>query len=187
MKRISCLSILSGLVAVGLLAGCNNETTRKDVASADQKVAKEQQKLDEAKRNEAHVANKPNVDQSQLQNAHDNVRNQEDRVQKAESEADKRKQELGTEQARDMFLVDCKAATDLANRAIEKLETKKNAATDQGKTDLDNQIKNIKDKREALQKEINNIRSADEKKWSDYKPAAQKAMDDLNQATKGAM
>jgi len=38
----------------------------------------------------------------------------------------------------------------------------------------------MKAKRDALQAEINNIRTADKTRWGDFKAAAQRAMDELN-------
>ena len=88
------------------------------------------------------------------------------------------------EQDRDKFLIDCKAVIDLANRSVEKLETKKNAADESGKAELDQQINTIKSKRDALQGKINDIRNTDVMKWGDHKAAAQSAMDDLNRESK---
>jgi len=187
MKHLYTLTVLGSCAAAMLFAGCN-ETTRKDVTSAQNKVVREERKLDEAKREEARTAQKPVVDSTtapDLDRAHDRVVKQEERVREAQSDAAKKAQDLKDEQARDTFLVDCKAAIDLANRNIEKLQTKKNAATDDEKVALDQQIDDIKAQRDAVQKEINNIRASDVKRWDEFKPAAQKAMDELNRLGRG--
>jgi hypothetical protein len=181
-----CLAV-SGVLALGALVGCN-ETTRKDVTAAQNKTQKEMQKLDEAKREEARTVNKPVIDQPnqrEADRAHDKVANQEKRVADAKREEIKTEQDLNNEQSRDMFLIDCKKTSDDADRAIEKLRTRKNAATDEEKMAIDNQIEDIKAKRSALQTEINNVRTADIKRWSEYHTNAQKAMDDLKLSFKG--
>jgi len=187
-----------------LLAGC--ETTRNDVTAARNKVDREQQKLEDVKRDEARKVNKEGreADSARITNkpivgndvnegpreeareanqksaaAQQRIRDQEERVQDAKSEAAKTENKLEMEQSRDKFLIDCKAATDLANRAIEKLETKKNAADDAGKKAIDDQITAIRSKRDDLQKHINSIRSADVMRWNDHQAVAQKAMDEL--------
>jgi len=196
MLRQSHLLIVGGLFGLATLLGCN-ETTRKDVSSAQDKVVKEKQRLDEAKREEVRTAQKPVVNEPvrdtnrdaatrdrDLDRAHDKVIKQEEKVRDAERNLHEKEENLNTEQHRDMFLIDCKAAIDKANRAVEKLETKKNAATDDEKKTIDRQIEDIKSRRDAVQKEINSIRTSDVKKWSEFKPAAVQAMNDLNQEIK---
>jgi len=177
MKYLTNIFGVAALAGLSLLVGCN-ETTRKDVTSAQQKVENEKRKLDEAKREEARTTNKPVVDQPDQRGAdraHDKVIKQEQRVQDAKTEEARREQELNADQARDKFLIDCKASIDLANRSIEKLETKKNAADDEGKKAIDQQISDLKTKRDAVQKEINNVRGADKMRWADFQSTAQKA------------
>jgi len=185
-----CFSAFA-LLATGIFfVGCN-ETTRKDVTSAQNKVAREERKLDDAKREEARTVQKPVLDQnnngngSDTDRSHDRVVKQEERVREAQNEASKKAQDLNNEQARDMFLIDCKAAIDLANRNVEKLQTKKNAATDDEKAALDRQIDDIKAQRDALQKEINNIRTSNIDRWNEFQSSAQKCMDELNRLGRG--
>jgi len=197
------------VLGAALLAGC--ETTRNDVTAARNRVNKEERKLDDMKRDESRaineekreaaesrVTNKPvvgddinegpreesrEVDKAR-QGAQDRINNQRERVEDAKRDAAEKESRLNHEQERDKFLIDCKAAIDLSNRSVEKLETKKNAADDSGKSALDQQINTIKSKRDALQGKINDIRSADVMKWEDHKAAAQKAMDELNRESK---
>jgi len=197
------------VLGAALLAGC--ETTRNDVTAARNRVNKEERKLDDMKRDESRaineekreaaesrVTNKPvvgddinegpreesrEVDKAR-QGAQDRINNQRERVEDAKRDAAEKESRLNHEQERDKFLIDCKAAIDLSNRSVEKLETKKNAADDSGKSALDQQINTIKSKRDALQGKINDIRSADVMKWEDHKAAAQKSMDELNRESK---
>jgi len=187
MKCLSLLAVMSGCATITLFGGCN-ETTRKDVTQAQNKAVREERKLDDAKREEARVARKPVLDEAdkrELDRAHDRTVKQGERVRGAETDVAKKAENLNVEQARDMFLVDCKTAIDLANRNIEKLETKKNAATEDEKLALDRKIEDIKAQRDAVQKEINNIRTADTKRWGEFKPAAMRAMDELNRLSVG--
>lgn len=197
--------LVGGVLASALFMGC--ETTRDDVTAARDRVQKEERKLAEMKRDESRAITeeKREADQSRVTNkpvvgddinegpreesrevdrarraAADRLDVQRDRVEDAKRDAADAQSQLNHEQARDQFLIDCKASIDLANRAIEKLETKKNAADDAGKSAMDQQINTITAKRDALQTKINDIRSADVMKWSDHKAAAQKAMDELN-------
>ena len=176
------LLVISGLIGSTLLFGCN-QTTRKDVTAAHDKVANEQRKLDEVKREEMRTVNKPVVDSSTQRNEADKVADQEQRVRDAKREEAKVQQDLNNEQQRDQFLIDCKTSIDLANRSIEKLQTSRNAATEEQKQEIDRQIGDIKSKRDALQSEINNIRTSDKSRWNDYRAAAQSAMDDLNRVS----
>jgi hypothetical protein len=182
MKTMQKILMAGGLIGSACGLGCN-ETTHKDVTAARDKVAAEQRKLDDAKRDEVRTVQKPVVEQpttNEAERGHDRVVKQAERVQDAKREEVKTEQDLATEQARDQFLIDCKASIDVANRAIEKLQTKKNATTEDQKADLDRHITDMKAKRDALQAEINNIRTADKTRWSDFKAAAQRAMDELN-------
>jgi len=185
MRYLTHILGVGALAGLSLLVGCN-ETTRKDVTSAQQKVDNEKRKLEEAKREEARTVNKPVVnqpDRGDVERAHDKVIKQEQEVEDAKVEEAQRERELASDQARDKFLIDCKASMDLGDRAIEKLQTKKNAADDEGKKALDQQISDIKAKKDVVQKEINNIRGADKTHWTDFQGAAKKAMDDLNAAS----
>jgi hypothetical protein len=112
--------------------------------------------------------------------AQDRLQAQRDRIEDAKRDAAETEAQLSHEQARDKFLIDCKAATDMADRAVEKLQTQKNAANEADKASLDQKINTIKSKRDALQGKINDIRNADVMRWGDHKAAAQKAMDELN-------
>jgi hypothetical protein len=198
--------LVGGLLSSALLVGCN-ETTRDDVTAARNRVNKEEQRFEDMKRDENRAVNeeKREADQARVTNkpvvgddinegaveearevdrartaAQDRLNQQRDRIADAKREAADKEARLSHEQDRDKFLIDCKAAIDMAGRSIEKLETKKNAADDAGKSALDQQINMIKSKRDALQGKINDIRQAEVMKWSDHKAAAQKAMDELN-------
>jgi hypothetical protein len=198
--------LAGGLLSSALLVGCN-ETTRDDVTAARNRVNNEEQRFEDMKRDENRAVNeeKREADQARVTNkpvvgddinegaveearevdrartaAQDRLNQQRDRIADAKREAADKEARLSHEQDRDKFLIDCKAAIDMAGRSIEKLETKKNAADDAGKSALDQQINMIKSKRDALQGKINDIRQAEVMKWSDHKAAAQKAMDELN-------
>jgi outer membrane murein-binding lipoprotein Lpp len=189
-----------------LLVGCN-ETTRDDVTAARQRINTEERRLEDVKREEARkideekreaeqarVTNKPIVGddfnegpaeeareaERARKAAQDRIQRQREQVDDAARTADDKEARLVQEQARDKFLIDCKAAIDMADRAVEKLQTEKNAADEPGKQTLDQRINTIKAKRDALQTKINDIRSADVMRWSDHKAMAQKAMDELN-------
>jgi hypothetical protein len=203
-------SFLHTLAIVGfgsaLLVGCN-ETTRDDVTAARQRIDTEKRRLEDVKREEARkideekreaeqarVTNKPIVGddfnegpaeeareaERARKAAQDRIQRQREQVDDAARTADDKEARLVQEQARDKFLIDCKAAIDMADRAVEKLQTEKNAADEPGKQTLDHRINTIKAKRDALQTKINDIRSADVMRWSDHKAIAQKAMDELN-------
>jgi len=206
MRLTTQVMLVGGLLGSALLVGCN-ETTRNDVTAARNRVDKEEKRLEEMKRDEgraikeekreaeqARVTNKPvvgdDINEGPREEARevdrtrdaaaDRLNQQRNRVEDAKRDAADKEARLNHEQDRDKFLIDCKAAIDMANRSIEKLETKKNAADDAGKSALDQQINMIKSKRDALQGKINDIRQADVMRWSDHKAAAQKAMDELN-------
>lgn len=209
MRYLTHLMGLGSIAGLGLLAGCN-ETTRDDVVAKRDNVATEQRKLDDAKRNAARdvnqekqeanaarVTNKPIVGddvnegaaeesreaQQKKIDSQKNVQDQAQRVEAAKQDVARTEETLEHEQARDKFLIDCKASIDLANRAIEKLETKQNAADEAGKAELQQQISKIKTHRDEVQRHINDIRQADVLRWSDHKAAAMKSLESLNQET----
>jgi len=171
MRHITPICSVAAIATLLVTAGCN-ETTKKDVTAANDKVVREERKLDDIKRDEsraidrqegaARTTNKPVVSddavERQRQHANERISKQEEKVQEAKIDAKEKEQKLAMEQSRDKFLIDCKAEIDLANRAIEKLETQKNAADEGGKNTLDDRINGIKSKRDHLQKEIDTIR-----------------------------
>jgi len=206
MKYLTHTLVIGGLLGSSLLVGCN-QTTRQDVTAARQRIDKEERRLEDVKREEARkvdeekreagqarVTNKPIVGDDLNQGPREEAREadrakttadqrierQRERVAEAKNEAADKEARLANEQSRDKFLIDCKAAIDMANRAVEKLQTEKNAADEAGKKSLDDRITAIKSKRDALQTKINDIRAADVMKWSDHKAAAQQTMDELN-------
>jgi hypothetical protein len=203
-----CFLYTLAIVGLGsaLLVGCN-ETTRDDVTAARQRINTEERRLEDVKREEARkideekreaatarVTDKPIVGddfnegpaeearevERAKKNAAERIEDQREKVVNAERDAADKEARLVQEQARDKFLIDCKTAMDMADRAVEKLQTEKNAADESGKQTLDQRINTIKAKRSALQAKINDIRSADVMRWSDHKAMAQKAMDELN-------
>jgi hypothetical protein len=206
MRCLSQIVLVGGLLCPALLVGCN-ETTRDDVTAARNRVNKEERKLEDMKRDEnraineekreaeqARVTNKPVVGDDVNEGAReeakevdrardaaqDRLNAQKNRVEEAKQDEAETKARLDQEQARDKYLIDCKAAIDMANRSIEKLQTKKNAADEAGKDSLDQQINTIKSKRDALQGKIDDIRKVEVARWSEHKAAAQKAMEELN-------
>jgi len=207
--HIAGLAVIAGVV---LLTGC--ETTRNDVTAARNRVDREERKLDDVKRDaarnvekerqearEARTTNKPivgdDINEGATEEAREvqrkaaaesqRIQSQEERVHDAKVDAQNKENKLAMEQSRDKFLVDCKAATDLGNRAIEKLQTMKNAADDAGQKAIDDHIAALKAKRDDLQKHINSIRSADAMRWTDHKAVAQKAMDELLKDAKSVL
>jgi len=212
MRLFTHIAGLAATFGVVLLTGC--ETTRNDVTAARNRVQHEERKLEDVKRDaarnvekermearEARTTNKPIVGDDFNQGPREEARevqrkaasetqriqNQEERVRDAQADANKTENKLAMEQSRDKFLVDCKAAIDLGNRAVEKLQTMKNAADEAGHKALDDHIVSLKSKKDDLHKHISSIRSADVMRWTEHKAVAQKAMDELLKDTKSVL
>jgi len=212
MRLCTHIAGLAAIFGAVLLTGC--ETTRNDVTAARNRVDREERKLDDVKREaarnvemerkeaqKARTTNKPIVGddinegvneeareaQRESASASQRIQNQEERVRDAKVDAKNTEDKLAMEQSRDKFLIDCKAATDLADRAVEKLQTMKNAADEAGQKALDDHISSLKSKKDDLQKHINSIRSADVMRWTEHKAVAQKAMDELLKDTKSVL
>jgi hypothetical protein len=195
---------LASVVIAVLLIGC--ETSRDDATAARNRVDREQRRLEDMKRDaprnveeerqearDAHVTNKPilgdDINEGSKEEAreaerkavaeHQRIRDQQEAVREAKADAEQTEKRLAMEQSRDKFLIDCKSATDQANRAIEKLQTMKNDADEAEQKSLNDRTDVLKAKRDELQEHINSIRSADVMRWSDHKAMAQKAMDEL--------
>jgi len=212
MRLCTHIAGLAAVFGVVLLTGC--ETTRNDVTAARNRVQREERRLEDVKRDaarnvekermearEARTTNKPIVGDDFNEGATEEAReaqrkgltesqrvqNQEERVRDAKVDAQNKENKLVMEQSRDKFLIDCKAAMDLGDRAIEKLQTMKNAADDAGQKAIDDRIGALKSKRDDLQKHINSIRSADVMHWTNHKAVAQKAMDELLKDAKSVL
>lgn len=185
--------------------GCNT-TTRDDVTSAQQSVNEAQQKLEETRRegvqnvneerreaNEARATNKPVVgddinegpaeERREVVEAKRDAENREARQQEKVSEAkadlEQTKDKLSAQVQRDKFVADARLQIDAANRAIEKLEAKRPAADEKGKTDLDNRIKEIQRRRDFLKEKIDAVESADVPRWSEHQADVKKAIQEL--------
>lgn len=209
MKYLAQTLATSAVVGSALLLGCN-QTTRDDVVDARNRVQQEEQRLEEVKRDanrnvaeesreaeRARVTNKPIVGDDVHEGTFEErrevnrtrtseqqrIEEQRQRVAEAKRDAAETEEQLNQEQARDKFLIDCKAAIDQANRSIEKLETEQNAATEAQQAELEQQINTIASKRDALQSKINDIRGAEVMQWSDHQEAAQEAMDELKKVS----
>jgi outer membrane murein-binding lipoprotein Lpp len=202
------ISLCTGaLAAIVLLAGGCNETTHEDVTAARQKVEREQRKLEDMKREdaraiqeekneakEARATSKPIVGddvnegvteeereaRKTEQNSNEREANQEERVKEAKRELETTKEKLGDQVARDKFAADARLHIDHANRSIEKLQVQRNAADDEGKKSIDVQIKELQDKRDFLEKKIDDMEAAELTHWQDHKDAVSKTAKELH-------
>lgn len=209
--RVFAVSALGSCLAF-LGAGCN-QTTRDDVTSAQRSVTEQQRKLQETKREgaqaveeerreaqEARTTNKPIVgddinegvaeERREVTEAQRDAQNREARQQEKVSEARKdleqTKEKLSAQVQRDKFVADARLQIDAANRAIEKVEAKRPAADDQGKTALDTRIKEIKRRRDFLKEKIDAVEAADVLRWSEHQEDVKKAMQDLEVEVRNA-
>ncbi len=195
------------LAALSLLGvGCM-DTTHDDVTAARREVNQQEQRLQELKReNEkmideerheaerAHTTAKPVIgeeDHARIRQAERDVAEakrealereaaQGEKVSKARAELDQTEEKLARQVDRDKFVADARLNIDAANRAVEKLQAERDAADEEGKTAIDDRIKEIKHRRDMLEAKIDEVESADVLKWQDHQGAVEKSIDNLN-------
>jgi len=204
-----CLTFWACAIALSAVLGMGcNKTTREDVTAARNKVNREERKLDEMKREdaraikeekdeakEARTTNKPIVGddpnegvveeereaRQEAERARQREAKQAEKVADAKREAKTTEDKLAGQVERDKFAADARMHIDHANRSIEKLQANRNAADDDGKKAIDDQIKQLKDKRDFLEKKIDDMEAADAQRWQDHKDAASKAAAELHE------
>jgi len=202
------ISLFAGTVAAVALLGTGcTETTHEDVTAARRNVDREQRKLDDMKRDdaraiqeevneakEARTTNKPIVgddinegvteEQREIRKAERTASEREskqaERVEEAKRELETTKEKLSDQVARDKFAADARMHIDHANRSIDKLQVQRNAADDEGKKSIDNQIKELKDKRDFLEKKIDDMEADELAHWQDHKEYVSKSAKELH-------
>jgi hypothetical protein len=160
------------LFACPLLAlGCTESTTSKDVTEARENVVEEQQDVDEAR----HEAMKPEIDQD----AAEDIQEEQQDVAEAQEELKQTEQEFAATQARDQFALEAQNVLNEANRQLEALETRHDSEQGAAADATQQQIDDLKTRRDRLDQAIDDMKGEDLLKWSDHRSNVQTAMNEV--------
>jgi hypothetical protein len=201
---------LFSLALVVLVAiGCSQTTTRKDVASAQDKLQKEQQKtsdtvreaqrdvVDAQQRGQERVAAKPvtpdqtpvvsrdqrNIDKAEV-NAAEKIAKQQERERAAAANVKDKEQEFQASQARDAFVNKVEQQLADTDKQIDLLKQKASNAQGADKDSLNRQVEILKTQRDLAKKALNDLKGADLANWKNHQEHVQLALRDLDNSMK---
>lgn len=201
------LFILTLIVAAAV--GCSQTTTRKDVASAQDKLQKEQQKtsetIREAQRDVAdaeqsaqqRTAAKPVVpddsavasrDQRHVEkvevNAVEKVAKQRERERAAAANVKDKEQEFQTSQARDTYVNDIEQRLADTDKQIDLLKQRASNAQGADRDSINRQVDILKTQRDMAKKALDDLKSAELANWKNHQEHVQLALRDLDNSMK---
>lgn len=168
MKTIRCLFV----AALPLAAlGCTQRTTSEDVQAAREDVREEQKDVADAR----HEAMKPAIDEKDAAK----IQKEEKDVADAQANLAQKEKEATATQARDAFALNAQKVLDDANRQIEALEARVGNEQGAAKEATQQQINDLKTRRDRLDQAVDDMNGADLLKWSDHRDNVQLAMKEL--------
>jgi hypothetical protein len=193
------------LVAVG----CSQTTTRKDVASAQDKLQKEQQKtsdtiresqrdlVDAQQRGQERTVAKPvtpdqtpvasrdqrNIDKVEV-NAAEKIAKQQERERAAAANVKDKEQEFQTSQARDAFVNKVEQELADTDKQIDMLKQKASNAQGADRDSINRQVDVLKTQRDLAKKALTDLKSAELANWKNHQDQVQLALRDLNNSMK---
>jgi hypothetical protein len=198
--------LFSLAVIVSIAVGCSQTTTRKDVASAQDKLQSEQQKtsdtirdaqrdvVDAQQRGQEHRVSRPVVtdvtprDQRNIEkvevNAAEKIAKQRERERAAAANVKDKEQEFQTSQARDEYVNKVEQQLADTDKRIDLL--KQNASNVQGadKDSINRQVDVLKTQRDLAKKALNDLKSAELANWKNHQEHVQLALRDLDNSMK---
>jgi len=195
-----------GILSIAGLVGCSDTTTRKDVASARDKLQKEQQQTadtihqgqhdvaDAQQRTDQYTVAKPvttepaATDQQKVAdaqvNAAEKIAKQKEQERAAAANVADKEQAFQATQARDAYVKDVETRLADTDRQIDAL--KKNATNAQGadKDAIGRQVDMMKTQRDLAQKALNDLKGADLATWKNHQEHVRLALQDLEKSTR---
>src|SRR4051812_46289330 len=201
---------LFSLALVVLVAiGCSQTTTRKDVASAQDKLQKEQQKtsdtvreaqrdvVDAQQRGQERVTAKPvtpdqtpvvsrdqrNIDKAEV-NAAEKIAKQQERERAAAANVKDKEQEFQASQTRDAFVNKVEQQLADTDKQIDLLKQKASNAQGADRDSVNRQVDMLKTQRGLAKKALDDLKSAELANWKNHQEHVQLALRDLDNSMK---
>jgi hypothetical protein len=199
------LNTAATLVVV-LIVGCSEGTSRKDVASARDKLQKEQQQTADAvhqgqrdvadaqQRAEQHTVGKPvtsdqpTADQRKVAdaqvNAAEKIAKQKEQERAAATNLADKEQSLQATQARDSYVREVEYKLADSDRQIDALKQRASNAQGADKDGITRQVEMMKTQRDMAQKALNDLKGADLATWKNHQEHVRLALQDLDNSTR---
>jgi hypothetical protein len=198
--RALCCSV----AAVALIAtfGCSQGTTHKDVASARDKLQKEQQQTadtvhqgqqdvaDAQRKAQDYTAAKPvtpdqpTADQQKVadaqQNAAEKIAKQKEKEREAAGNLADKQQHLQETQARDGYVKQVETKLADTDKQIDALKQQASNAQGANKDAINRNIDMLKTQRDMAQKALNDLKGADLATWKNHQEHVRLALQDLD-------
>jgi DNA repair exonuclease SbcCD ATPase subunit len=206
MKTITNMGrvLLSLSAAIALIAtiGCSEGTTHKDVASARDKLQKEQQQTaetvhegqqnvaDAQRKAQNHTAAKPvtpdqpTADQQKVadaqQDANEKIAKQKEQERAAAGNLADKQQQLQETQARDAYVKQVETKLADTDKQIDGLKQRASNAQGADKDAINREIDTLKTQRDMAQKALNDLKGADLATWKNHQEQVRVALQDLD-------
>ncbi len=207
MTKLSNVWVLPALVAMLVTIGCSQETTRKDVASAQDKMQKEHQRTQEtiqdqknkvadAQQNaQEHTAAKPVTpdttaanDQTKDQqkvadaqaSANEKIAKQKEKEREAEGNLKDKQQNLQMTQERDAYVKGIEQKLADTDNKIDQLKQKASNAQGADKDNINRQVDTLKTQRDMAKKALDDLKGADLANWKNHQEHVRVALQDLD-------
>lgn len=194
---------MAAAFAVLVTLGCSEGTTRKDVASARDKLQEEKRETTDAvregQRNIAeaqseHTVAKPVTPDNRTgartdaqrdianakQNAADNIAEQKHEERAAAADLKEKEQQFQNTQARDAYVNEVEQKLADTDTQLDGLKQKASNAQGADKDAINRQIEMLKTQRDLAEKAIKDLKSADLATWKNHQEHVQLALRDLD-------
>ena len=190
--------LAAGFMALAL-AGCNQNTTQKDVASAQDKARAEERKSEQARedaqkelaakqqkveesRQEAMkpVASREDELQKTREQQAEKVQKQDEKTRAAEDKAAKTEEKFTAEKDRDAYIANAEAQIKDADERIDMLGKQSKDLQGDPKKAADLKIDELKQARDRLKSELSKTKSAETLRWQDHRAETDQALTRLH-------
>jgi len=201
--------LFSLAVILVVAVGCSQTTTRKDVASAQDKLQQEQQKtsdtireaqrdvVDAQQRGQEHRVARPvvvdeptvtprdqrNVDKVEV-NAAEKIAKQQERERAAAANAKDKEQEFQASQARDAYVNKVEQQLADTDKQIDLLKQKASNSQGADRDSINRQVDILKTQRGLAKKALDDLKSAELANWKNHQEPVQLALRDLDNSMK---
>jgi chromosome segregation ATPase len=189
-------TVFPSLVAAAAIVavGCSQETSRKDVAKAQNKLDKERQQTAETMRDaqrdvadaqqkaQPYTASKPvanDVADAKVDAAQD-IAKQKEKEREAAAKLKDTQQNFQASQERDAFVKDTEMKLAETDKQIDALKQKASNAQGAEKDAINREIDMLKTKRDVAKKALNDLKGADIANWKNHQEPVRVALHDLD-------
>jgi len=199
LKTVAALAIIA-------VVGCNEGTSRKDVASARDKLQKEQQQTaDAVHQGQRDVADaqqraeqrtvakpvtpdRPTTDQRKVAdaqvNAAERIAKQKEQERAAAANLADKEQSFQATQARDAYVKEVENNLADADKQIDALKQQASNAQGADRDSMNRQVDMMKTQRDMAKKALNDLKGADLATWKNHQEHVWLALQDLDNSTR---